>query len=244
MDESNNILRVQDAVYKFSQVNGQRKCGPPDGWNGFPPPKGCEVFIGKLPRDMYENELMPLLAQIGTVYELRLMMDFSGFTRGYAFVTYTNKEDAQKAIEVLDGLRVRSGKKIGAAKSVDNCKLCIGGIPTEKKDDEVYREIIKYTEGVQKVAFPKSLDARKNCGFALIDYRSHKYASMARRVLLGGDVRLFGKKISVNWADPEPDIDEIDLKEASHIFIFINLLVFIYDGIMRFCFLILKVRCS
>lgn len=60
-------------------------------WEGPPPPRGCEVFVGKIPRDMYEDELVPLFERAGKLYEFRLMMEFSGENRGYAFVMYTNK---------------------------------------------------------------------------------------------------------------------------------------------------------
>ncbi|RWR98678.1 APOBEC1 complementation factor-like protein, partial [Dinothrombium tinctorium] len=71
--------------YLVVQENGQRKYGPPPDWIGPPPRKGSEVFIGKIPRDCYEDEIVPLFEQIGKVYELRLMMDFSGANRGYGF---------------------------------------------------------------------------------------------------------------------------------------------------------------
>lgn len=58
------------------QENGQRKYCPPSNWTGPPPPKGCEVFVGHLPRNVFEDELVPLFEQIGPIYQLRLMMDF------------------------------------------------------------------------------------------------------------------------------------------------------------------------
>ena len=58
------------------QENGQRKFGPPPHWSGPPPPKGCEVFVGHLPRNVFEDELVPLFESIGPLYQLRLMMDF------------------------------------------------------------------------------------------------------------------------------------------------------------------------
>lgn len=60
-------------------------------WEGPRPPRGCEVFVGKIPRDMFEDELVPLFERAGTLYELRLMMEFSGENRGYAFVMYTSR---------------------------------------------------------------------------------------------------------------------------------------------------------
>lgn len=40
---------------------------PPGGWEGPPPPqRGAEVFIGKLPRDLNEDELLPALQIVHT----------------------------------------------------------------------------------------------------------------------------------------------------------------------------------
>lgn len=49
---------------------------------------------------MYEDELIPLFEKCGTIWDLRLMMDpMSGQNRGYAFVTFTNRESAQVAVK-------------------------------------------------------------------------------------------------------------------------------------------------
>jgi len=47
---------------------------------------------------VFEDELIPLFEKCGKIYDLRLMMDpLSGTNRGYAFVTYTTKEEAERA---------------------------------------------------------------------------------------------------------------------------------------------------
>lgn len=64
-----------------------------------------QVFVGKIPRDLYEDELVPLFESAGPIWDLRLMMDpLSGQNRGYAFITYCNKDDAQKAVKLVSGL--------------------------------------------------------------------------------------------------------------------------------------------
>ncbi|KAF3837769.1 hypothetical protein F7725_009537 [Dissostichus mawsoni] len=51
---------------KLAQGNGQRKYGgPPAVWHVPPPGSQCEVFISQIPRDTYEDVLIPCLAPWG-----------------------------------------------------------------------------------------------------------------------------------------------------------------------------------
>ncbi|KAM9717530.1 LOW QUALITY PROTEIN: putative RNA-binding protein 46 [Menidia menidia] len=204
------LALMEETGYNMVQENGQRKYGgPPPGWEGPAPPRGCEVFVGKIPRDMYEDELVPLFEKAGRIYEFRLMMEFSGENRGYAFVMYTNREAAQRAIQMLDNCEVRPGKFIGVCVSLDNCRLFIGSIPKDKKKDDIMEEMKKVTEGVVDViVYPSSTDKSRNRGFAFVEYESHKAAAMARRKLLPGTFQLWGHSIQVDWAEPEKDVDE------------------------------------
>ncbi|XP_076019084.1 putative RNA-binding protein 46 [Genypterus blacodes] len=196
--------------YRVVQENGQRKYGgPPPGWEGPPPPRGCEVFVGKIPRDMYEVDLVPVFERVGRIYEFRLMMEFSGENRGYAFVMYTSREAAQRAIQGLDNHEIRPGKFIGVCVSVDNCRLFIGSIPKDKRKEEILEEMKKLTDGVVDViVYPSSTDKTKNRGFAFVQYETHKAAAMARRKLIPGAFQLWGQSFQVDWADPEKNVDD------------------------------------
>lgn len=56
--------------------------------------------MGKIPKDMYEDELIPLFEKCGKIWDLRLMMDpMSGQNRGYAFVTFCDREGALEAVK-------------------------------------------------------------------------------------------------------------------------------------------------
>ncbi|XP_054719025.1 probable RNA-binding protein 46 [Uloborus diversus] len=195
---------MQETGYNIVQENGQRIMGPPPGWVGPPPPKGCEVFVGNLPRDTFEDKLFPLFATVGTIYQFRLMMDFSKSNRGFAFVTYTNKVDCQKAIDFLNTYPIKR-HRIGVMKSLDNCRLHITGIPREKGEAEVFSEIVKYTPNVANVTVHNNWNTKLHKGYAIIEYESHRAASMARRILIPGNVKLFDQKIKVEWALPETE---------------------------------------
>ncbi|MCI4395007.1 hypothetical protein PGIGA_G00175430 [Pangasianodon gigas] len=224
-NEAALLALMERTGYKMVQENGQRKYGPPPGWQGTSPPRGCEIFVGKIPRDVYEDELVPVFESVGRIYEMRLMMDFDGKNRGYAFVMYTQKHEAKRAVRELNNYEVRPGRLLGVCSSVDNCRLFIGGIPKTKKREEILEEVSKVTEGVLDViVYASAADKMKNRGFAFVEYESHRAAAMARRKLMPGRIQLWGHQIAVDWAEPEIDVDE-DIMETVKILYVRNLMI-------------------
>ncbi|XP_016368780.1 APOBEC1 complementation factor isoform X1 [Sinocyclocheilus rhinocerous] len=201
---------IQHTGYQIHQENGQRRYGgPPPGWEGPPPERGSEIFVGKLPRDLFEDELVPLCEKFGKIFEVRMMMDFNGNNRGYAFVTFSTKQEAKNAMKQLNNYEIRNGRLLGVCASVDNCRLFVGGIPKTKKREEILAEMKKVTDGVMDViVYPSAADKTKNRGFAFVEYESHRAAAMARRKLLPGRIQLWGHPIAVDWAEPEVEVDE------------------------------------
>jgi len=200
---------MERSGYPISQNNGQRRFGPPPDFTGTIPCRGCEVFVGKLPRDCYEDELVPVFESVGKLYEMRLMMDYNGQNRGYAFVVYHNKRDAQKCVRTINNYEIRKGRLLGVCQSVDNCRLFIGGIPKKVKREEILSEISKVTDLVcDVIVYPSATDKTKNRGFAFVEYHNHRAAAMARRKLMNGKIQLWGHPIAVDWAEPEQEVDE------------------------------------
>ncbi|XP_035681614.1 APOBEC1 complementation factor-like [Branchiostoma floridae] len=220
-NEAALLSLMERTGYNIIQENGQRKYGgPPPGWEGVTPSRGCEVFVGKIPRDLFEDELVPVFESIGKIYELRLMMDFNGNNRGYAFVMYTSRDDAKRAVKQLNNYEIRKGRLLGVCPSVDNCRLFVGGIPKNKKKHEILEEMSKVTEGVVDViVYPSATDKTKNRGFAFVEYESHRAAAMARRKLIPGRIQLWGHQIAVDWAEPEVEVDEDIMKSVKVLYV-------------------------
>ena len=66
-----------------------------------------KLFVGNLSFNTTENDLQDAFAAHGTVIEANLMMDrATGRPRGFGFVTMSTPEEAQKAIEALNGKSV------------------------------------------------------------------------------------------------------------------------------------------
>ena len=66
-----------------------------------------KLYVGNLPFNTTENELQELFSKAGPVQEVMLMQDkFTGKSRGFAFVTMSSDQDAQKAIAELNGTTI------------------------------------------------------------------------------------------------------------------------------------------
>ena len=63
-----------------------------------------KLFVGNLSFNTTENDLQDAFAAHGTVTETNLMMDReTGRPRGFGFITMSSSEEAQKAIDGLNG---------------------------------------------------------------------------------------------------------------------------------------------
>jgi len=66
-----------------------------------------KLFVGNLSFNTTENDLQDAFAAHGTVTEANLMMDrATGRPRGFGFVTMSTTEEAQKAVEAMNGKSV------------------------------------------------------------------------------------------------------------------------------------------
>lgn len=63
-----------------------------------------KLFVGSLPFSVKEDGLRDLFSQAGTVESAIVIMDkMTGRSKGFGFVEMSSDEEAQKAIEMLNG---------------------------------------------------------------------------------------------------------------------------------------------
>jgi len=66
-----------------------------------------KLFVGNLSFNATENDLQDAFAAHGTVLEANLMTDrATGRPRGFGFVTMSTEEEAQKAMNALNGTSI------------------------------------------------------------------------------------------------------------------------------------------
>ena len=64
----------------------------------------AKLFVGNLSYQATEEDLRELFQQAGTVESVRIITDqFTGRPRGFGFVEMSTKEEAERAIEQLNG---------------------------------------------------------------------------------------------------------------------------------------------
>ena len=64
----------------------------------------AKLVVGNLSFQATEEDLRELFAQAGNVETVRIITDqFTGRPRGFGFVEMATKEEAQKAVEMLNG---------------------------------------------------------------------------------------------------------------------------------------------
>ncbi|KAB0395786.1 hypothetical protein E2I00_012235, partial [Balaenoptera physalus] len=208
-DEAKVKALLERTGYTLDVTTGQRKYGgpPPDGvYSGMQPGIGTEVFVGKIPRDLYEDELVPLFEKAGPIWDLRLMMH--PLSEGMHLSPSVKRKLAQEAVKLCDSYEIRPGKHLGVCISVANNRLFVGSILKNKTKENTLEEFSKVTEGlVDVILYHQPDDKKKNRGFCFLEYEGHKSAAQGRRRLMSGKVKVRGNAVTDEWADPveEPD---------------------------------------
>lgn len=68
-----------------------------------------KLFIGNLPYDISESELIGLFTEYGEVVDSNLMLDqFTGKSRGFAFVEMSSRSGGQQAMESLNKMKYKN----------------------------------------------------------------------------------------------------------------------------------------
>merc|ERR1712241_1470679 len=93
------------------------------------------LIVNYLPQTMTQEEIRSLFSSIGEVESWKLIRDkVTGQSLGYGFVNYQRQEDAAKAIQTLNGLRLQNKTiKVSFARpsseAIKGANLYVSGLP-------------------------------------------------------------------------------------------------------------------
>jgi len=135
------------------------------------PPHGSQVFIGGLPRDITEDDLRELCEPLGEIYEVRLTKDKdTKENKGFAFVTFPDKDAAQRAIEDVQD-REYKGRTLRCSLSQAKHRLFVGNVPKGLSEEELTNVIKGQGPGVVNIEmFKDQHDPNRNRGFLFVEY--------------------------------------------------------------------------
>lgn len=142
-----------------------------------------------------------LFEEQGVVLNLYVNEDFATkASRGYGFAQMP-KEDAEKAIEALNGLEVdgREIKVCIAAEKVEKLRIYVGSLSFDTTDETVRSVFGEYGE-VYSVIMPKDMETGGSRGFAILTMPLEE-GQKAMEELNG--IELDGRIIEVNQAQPK-----------------------------------------
>uniref|UniRef100_A0AAF5DCA7 RRM domain-containing protein n=1 Tax=Strongyloides stercoralis TaxID=6248 RepID=A0AAF5DCA7_STRER len=215
---------IDDTGYQLEVTVGQRKYHSPPGWEG-PAPSAVsnEVFIGQIPKNIYEDALVRLFSQYGQIWDLRILMDpINGGTRGYAFLAYTDVEASQAAVDNLNGYEIQPGCNLKVNVSVANRRLYIGNLPKSKTQKDILEEFKKFAEGVENVIMytnPDDPKEKKSRGFCFIDFNEHKNASDCKRKMQMGRIKIFNTDLICEWAEQQSEVSEEVMRNVKMLYV-------------------------
>lgn len=80
-----------------------------------------KIYVGNLPYSVDGEKLKELFNEFGDIEEATVISDkFSGRSKGFGFVTFTNDDDAKKAIEAMNDKEIEGRKlRVNEAKPMD-----------------------------------------------------------------------------------------------------------------------------
>ncbi|KAL6774510.1 CRB3 [Auxenochlorella protothecoides x Auxenochlorella symbiontica] len=150
--------------------------GEPQAVAGVP-----RLFVGQIPTDRQEPDLLPVFAPYGAIEKLTLVRGPEGKSRGCAMVQYKRWADAERAAAGVNGTSPLEGGRgrplvvhfanprrlVGSAAAepaITPRKLFVGQIPKTASEAEVAAVFAPYGE-VQGVSILKSKGIHAGCAF-------------------------------------------------------------------------------
>jgi len=177
---------------------------------------GFQIFVGDLSPEIDDKSLYTAFASFGSCTDARVMWDQNtGRSRGYGFVSFKRKEDAERALtgmngELLGNRSIRcnwanqkvttssadttNNNDLGSVLSqtpASNTTLYIGNLSPEINDDQLLRSIFEEFGPILEIRM------QKDKAFAFVKFQTHEQA--ARAIVSVHNRTLGSKVVKCSW---------------------------------------------
>ncbi|VEU20274.1 DEKNAAC101130 [Brettanomyces naardenensis] len=179
----------------------------------------------RLPGNLYIRGLLPstrsedlfnIFHPYGEIQSCKIIYDDYGYSKGYGFINFANKAQADLAIEHLNGCNVDGNNlfinhhvskkdrfKELELKKQNYSNLYVKNIPPDLPKEELYDLFGKYGV-IESVFLPRSEDDTENKGYGFINFKFHDDALKAQEEMNDYVLRP-GYKIQISRAERKKD---------------------------------------
>eukprot|EP01025_Chloroclados_australasicus_P025302 TRINITY_DN2528_c0_g1_i5.p1 TRINITY_DN2528_c0_g1~~TRINITY_DN2528_c0_g1_i5.p1 ORF type:complete len:331 (-),score=82.91 TRINITY_DN2528_c0_g1_i5:82-1074(-) len=152
------------------------------------PPHGTEVFMGGIPHDASDEEILDFCKGVGKVFKTHIPRDpkLTEQNKGYAFIMFFTQKEARRAIAKLNNKEFanHADKKVRVSWSQQRNKLFLGNIPKHYTQDMVMADVQPECKGINNVELVASKEIPgENRGFCFIEFYNAEAANQARIAL-------------------------------------------------------------
>jgi len=138
--------------------------------------KGSNLIVNYIPNDLSDEDFHDLFSKVGPIFSAKVMRNkATGYSFGYGFVNYLKAEDAQRAINELNGhaiqnkrLKVAPCRRGEGNDEIKNANLYVANLPKTVTEEElralfeIHGEIIR-----TKILVDQGTNESRGCGFIL-----------------------------------------------------------------------------
>lgn len=164
------------------------------------------LIINYLPQTMTQDEVKDLFTSIGPIESCKLVRDKStGQSLGYGFVNFLRMDDAEKAVQTMNGLRLQNKTiKVSFARpsseSIKFSNLYVSNLPSSMSQQELENLFSDFGTIISsKILSNPKAGSSKSVGFIRFDQRSE--AELAISQLNGTTPKGFTEPINVKFAN-------------------------------------------
>ncbi|XP_038640751.1 ELAV-like protein 2 isoform X3 [Scyliorhinus canicula] len=136
------------------------------------------LIVNYLPQNMTQEEFKSLFGSIGEIESCKLVRDkITGQSLGYGFVNYVDPNDAEKAINTLNGLKLQTKTiKVSYARpssaSIRDANLYVSGLPKSMSQKEMEQLFSQYGRIItSRILVDQVTGVSRGVGFIRFDKR-------------------------------------------------------------------------
>ncbi|KAM6949017.1 dead end protein 1-like [Aplochiton taeniatus] len=161
-----------------------------------------------IPGDIFEDTLIPLFSEVGPLWEFRLMMNYNGHNRGFAFAKYDSPKTVEAAIRQLHGHQLRWGWCLCVQRSIEKRQLCLQALPPNIEQEELQKTLEEVSEGLEEVYLEEV--SRKKHVSAMAVYSNHHTATIAVKLISKALRERYSTCVTVKWYhSTNPSSDDV-----------------------------------